>query len=183
MRVDAQRNYERVLEAATAAFAQEGPEASLNDIARRAGVGPGTLYRHFPNRQTLQAAVLRERIETLCGRAEELQSSEPSAALTEWLRALLVHARTDHGLGGAVLAGPVDLGFDCQQAIHQAGAGLLTRAQQSGIRADVDIDDVIQLVAGIALAARHGTDPDQPDRLLRLVTDALRSTSEERRNR
>ncbi|WP_433522935.1 TetR/AcrR family transcriptional regulator [Nocardia pseudovaccinii] len=184
MRVDAQRNYERVLEAAAAAFAQEGPEASLNDIARRAGVGPGTLYRHFPNRQALQAAVLSERIEMLCGRAEELQSREPTEALTAWLRALLVHAQTDHGLGGAVLAGPVDLGFDCRQAVHQAGAALLTRAQQSGgIRADVGIDDVIQLVAGIALGARHSTDPNQPDRLLRLVTDALRSPGEQRRNR
>ncbi|MEV4239997.1 MULTISPECIES: TetR/AcrR family transcriptional regulator [unclassified Nocardia] len=176
MRVDAQRNYERVLEAATAAFAEEGPEASLNEIARRAGVGAGTLYRHFPNRQALQAAVLSERIETLCARAEELRAGEPSTALIEWLCALLVHARTDHGLGGAVLAGPIDLGFDCQLAIRQAGATLLTRAQQDGgIRAEVGIDDVIQLVAGIALAARHGTDPEQPDRLLRLVTDALRS--------
>ena len=181
MRVDAQRNYERVLEAATAAFAKEGPEASLNDIARRAGVGPGTLYRHFPNRQALQAAVLNERLEKLCGDAEELASHEPAAALTAWLRALLVHARTDHGLGGAVLAGPVDLGFDCQQAIHRAGAALLTRAQRDGgIRADLDIDDVIQLVAGIALAARHGTDPEQPDRLLRFVTDAMRDPREKR---
>ncbi|MEV6139948.1 TetR/AcrR family transcriptional regulator [Nocardia sp. NPDC051990] len=179
MRVDAQRNYERVLEAATAAFAQEGPGASLNEIARCAGVGPGTLYRHFPNRQALQAAVLSERIEKLCGQAEELASHEPTAALTAWLRALLVHARTDHGLGGAVLAGPVDLGFDCQQAIHRSGTALLTRAQRDGgIRADVAIDDVIQLVAGIALAAQHGTDPEQPDRLLRLVTDALRSPRE-----
>ncbi|MFD0365686.1 TetR/AcrR family transcriptional regulator [Nocardia sp. GCM10030253] len=152
-----------------------GPEASINDIARRAGVGPGTLYRHFPNRQALQAAVLRERIDTLCGYAEELASDEPTAAFASWLRALLGHARTDHGLGGAVLAGPVDLGFDCRQAIHQAGAAPLDRAKgDGGIRADAAIDDVIQLVAGIALAARHGTDPDQPDRLLRLVLDALR---------
>ncbi len=179
MRVDARRNYERVLAAATAAFAEEGPDASLNDIARRAGVGPGTLYRHFPNRQALQAAVLSERIEKLCGRAEELGSDEPAAALTAWLRALLMHARTDQGLGGAVLAGPVDLGLDCQQAIHRSGAALLTRAQRAGgIRTDVTVDDVVQLVAGIALAARHGTDPDQPDRLLCLVTDALHSPSE-----
>ncbi|MFX0580315.1 TetR/AcrR family transcriptional regulator [Nocardia nepalensis] len=179
MRVDAQRNYERVLEAATAAFAQDGPEASLNDIARRAGVGPGTLYRHFPNRQALQAAVLRERIEALCGRAEKLAAAEPIAALTDWLGAVLVHARTDHGLGGAVLAGPIDLGFDCKQAIHRAGAALLARAQRTGsIRADIAIDDVIQLVAGIALAARHGADPDQPARLLGLVMDALRCASE-----
>ncbi|MFQ6328844.1 TetR/AcrR family transcriptional regulator [Nocardia sp. CWNU-33] len=179
MRVDAQRNYERVLAAAGRAFAEEGPEASLNDIARRAGVGPGTLYRHFPNRQTLQAAVLRERIDTLCGYAEELSSSEPTSALTSWLRALLIHARTDHGLGGAVLAGPVELGFDCQLAIHQAGAVLLAKAEAAGgIRTDVTIDDVIQLIAGIALAARHSTDPDQPDRLLQLVLDALRRPRE-----
>ncbi|MEV6428896.1 TetR/AcrR family transcriptional regulator [Nocardia sp. NPDC051463] len=158
---------------------QRGPEASLNDIARRAGVGPGDLYRHFPSRQALQAAVLRARIDTRCEYAEDLSSSEPTSALTNWLCALLTHARTDHGLGGAVLAGPVELDFDCRQVIHQAGAVLLTKAQEAGgIRTDVTIDDVIQLIAGIALAARHSADPGQPDRLLRLVLDALRQSSE-----
>ncbi|MFQ6325319.1 TetR/AcrR family transcriptional regulator [Nocardia sp. CWNU-33] len=176
MRADAQRNYERVLSAAAETFAEEGPDASLNEIARRANVGPGTLYRHFPNRQALLAAVLRERIEALRARAEELMSTtDPDDALREWLRAFLTHARTDHGLGGAALTEPVDLGFDCHAAIHEAAHAVLSHAQRVGsVRTDAHAGDVIQLIVGIALTTpRHSPDPDRPERLLGLVLDAL----------
>ncbi|MGF6884317.1 AcrR family transcriptional regulator [Nocardia sp. GAS34] len=174
MRADAQRNYERMLSAAAETFAEEGPNASLNEIARRANVGPGTLYRHFPNRQALLAAVLRERIEALVARAEELMSTtDPDNALREWLRAFLTHARTDHGLGAA-LTEPVDLGFDCHATIHEAAHAVVSHAQRAGsVRADVHARDVIQLIVGIALTTSHSTDPDRPERLLGLVMDTL----------
>jgi AcrR family transcriptional regulator len=175
-RADARRNYERVVAAAHEVFAEEGPEASLNEIARRAGVGPGTLYRHFPTRHALLTAVLRDRIEALCGRADELLAAEsPDTALAEWLRAFLAHARSGQGLGSALMtAGPDELGFDCHQRIRDAAAGLLTNAQRAGTaRADLEPGDLLQLVVGIALTTTRPADPDEPTRLLDLVLDAI----------
>jgi AcrR family transcriptional regulator len=176
-RVDARRNYARVVAAAHEVFAEAGPEASLNEIARRADVGSGTLYRHFPTRRALLTAVLRDRIEALCGRADELLAADsPDAALAGWLRAFLAHARGNQGLGGALMtAGPDELGFDCHQRIRDAAAALLANAQRSGTaRADLPPGDLLQLVVGIALATTHVDDADQPDRLLALVLDAIR---------
>jgi AcrR family transcriptional regulator len=176
-RADAQRNYARVVAAAHKVFAEAGPEASLNEIARRADVGPGTLHRHFPTRRALLAAVLRDRIEALCRRADELLSVDsPDVALADWLRAFLAHARGNQGLGGALMTTtePDELGFDCHQRILDAAAGLLTNAQRSGTaRADLSSGDLLQLVVGIALATTHVDDADQPDRLLALVLDAV----------
>jgi AcrR family transcriptional regulator len=179
-RADARRNYERVVAAAHKVFTEEGPEASLNEIARRAGVGPGTLYRHFPTRHALLTAVLRDRIEALCVRADELLAAEsPDAALAEWLRAFLAHARSGQGLGSALMtAGPDELGFDCHQRIRDTAAGLLAQAQRSGTaRADLSPGDLLQLVVGIALATTHIDDADQPDRLLGLVLDTIPRTT------
>jgi AcrR family transcriptional regulator len=175
-RADARRNHERVVAAAHEVFAEAGPEASLNEIARRAGVGPGTLYRHFPTRHALLTAVLRDRIEALCGRADELLAAEqPDTALAEWLCAFLAHARSGRGLGGALMtAGPDELGFDCHQRIRDAAAELLTNAQRAGTaRADLEPGDLLQLVVGIALTTTHAADPDEPSRLLSLVLDAI----------
>ncbi|MFH8561083.1 TetR/AcrR family transcriptional regulator [Streptomyces sp. NPDC017988] len=181
-RADARRNRERIVAAAREAFAESGPETSLNEIARRAGVGPGTLYRHFPARSALLTAVLQDRIDTLCGRAEELLAADsPDEALAEWLRALLAHARVNQGLGGALLIEELErqdaaLGFDCHQRIQDTAHGLLARAQHSGTaRSDLTAPDLVQLVVGIALSTAHPTaDPTQPDRLLTLVLDAVR---------
>ncbi|MFI0356870.1 TetR/AcrR family transcriptional regulator [Actinomadura sp. 9N407] len=178
-RADALRNRERIVEVARETFAAEGPGASLNEIARRAGIGPGTLYRHFPTRAALQAAVLADRIERLSARAAELRdTAPPDEALTEWLRAFLAHASTDHGLAGRLIAEETaDLGMDCHQAIRDAAAGLLDRAQRAGTaRADVSAVDMIDLVVGVALATRgqDGADSGRPERLLGLVLDALR---------
>ncbi|MEU5577119.1 TetR/AcrR family transcriptional regulator [Streptomyces huasconensis] len=179
-RADARRNRERIVEAAREAFAESGPEASLNEIARRAEVGPGTLYRHFPTRPALLTAVLQDRIDTLCGRAEELLTADsPDEALAEWLRAFLAHARVNQGMGGSLLIeeleSPDALG-DCHQRIQDTAHGLLARAQRSGTaRPDLTAPDLVQLVVGIALSTAHATaDPAQPDRLLTLVLDAVR---------
>jgi AcrR family transcriptional regulator len=174
-RADARLNRERLVVTAREVFAESGPGASLNEIARRAGVGPGTLYRHFPNRQTLLTAVLRDRIETLCGQAEELLTADSADdALGRWLGAFLTHARVNQGMGSALMIeGPDALGVDCHQQILDAAADLLTRAQRLGTaRTDLTAGDLVQLVVGIALSTTHGADAEQPERLLELVLDA-----------
>ncbi|REK89385.1 TetR/AcrR family transcriptional regulator [Streptomyces inhibens] len=175
-RNDVRRNRERLIAAAQETFAEAGPEASLNEIARRAGVGSGTLYRHFPTRSALLAAVLSDRVRTLCGTAEKLRAAESADdALDAWLRAFLAHARTNQGLGGAaILEGADALDLDCHRLILEAAAGLLTRAQRQGTaRADLTPEDLIQLVVGIALSTARNDDTEQSDRLLGLVLDAV----------
>lgn len=140
-------------------------------------VGPGTLYRHFPNRSALLTAVLKDRIESLCGRAEALLSSESADdALAHWLRAFLTHARVNQGMGSALMIGEPDApGFDCHQLILDAATGLLTRAQQRGTaRTDLTADDLVQLVVGVALSTARSEDEEQSERLLALVLDAVR---------
>ncbi len=176
-RADALRNRERLLVAARETFAEEGPDASLNEIARRAGVGPGTLYRHFPTRRALQSAVLADRIDRLRERADELAAASPAEALTAWLHAFLAHALGDHGLTGSLLSEPLEPGFDCHEIIRKAAALVLTRAQQAGAaRPDVSADDLIRLVVGIALSAGRDADPGQAARLLDLVLEAVRTS-------
>ncbi|MEW2355661.1 helix-turn-helix domain-containing protein [Spirillospora sp. NPDC029432] len=179
MRADAARNRERIVEAAREVFGTEGPEASLNEIARRAGIGPGTLYRHFPTRAALQAAVLAGRIERLRDRAAELRRTlPPDEALAAWLRAFLAHAGTDHGLAGHLIAQETAaLGIDCHQVIRDAAAELLDGARRAGtVRADVTAQDAIDLVVGVALATggAEGAGAGRAERLLGLVLDALR---------
>jgi len=175
-RTDARHNRARLVAAAEETFAEMGPEASLNEIARRARVGPGTLYRHFPTRRDLLTAVLQGRIETLRERAATLLAADSADdALDEWLRAFLVHARANHGLGGALMIEhPDELGFDCHQVIRDAAARLLARAQRSGTaRADLLPGDLLQLIVGIALSTAHDDDPEQPGRLLALTLDTV----------
>ncbi|MGW0788834.1 TetR/AcrR family transcriptional regulator [Streptomyces sp. NPDC002911] len=178
-RTDARLNRERLVATAWEVFAEAGPGASLNEIARRAGVGPGTLYRHFPNRSALLTAVLRDRVETLCEQAEGLLTSDSADdALAQWLRAFLAHARANHGMGSALMVDePGALGLNCHQLILDAAAGLLTRAQQLGTaRVDLAADDLVQLVVGIALSTAHRSDRGQPERLLALMLDAIHGT-------
>src|SRR5258708_9019677 len=106
MRAGAQRNYERVVSAAMAAFTEHGADdASREEIARRAGVGIGTLYRHFPTRQALLEAVYRDQVDALRARAGELVGSDaPGEALAAWLRALVAFSSTKHSLTSALLA-------------------------------------------------------------------------------
>ncbi|MER6994433.1 helix-turn-helix domain-containing protein [Streptomyces sp. NPDC000410] len=181
MRADARRNYERLLAEARAAFAEHGTDASLEDIARRAGVGIGTLYRHFPNRHALMNAVFQEALAALLERSRELASAEhPCGALVEWLRAIITHAGEYRGLARALMSASHDESSElaqCSVPMEQAGARLLLRAQEAGaVRTDVSISDLMQLTNAIALAAEHDpADPELPDRLLTLTLRGLKA--------
>ena len=179
MRADARRNYHRLVAAASVVVGEAGAQASLEEIARQAGVGSATLHRHFPSRGMLLEAVFRDRVETLCARADELGAEcEPASALFEWLRAVVAHAAANRGLG-ASLAGvhDSDLGSSCHAMITAAGKRLLVRAQHAGAaNAEATIGDVLQLVNAISLATEYlGDRAPQADRLLRLVVNGLLS--------
>jgi AcrR family transcriptional regulator len=181
MRADAQRNYERLISAAAAAFVEHGADdASLEEIARRAGVGIGTLYRHFPTRQALLEAVYRDQVEALrIAGAELLDSDSPGEALETWLRALMAFGSTKRSLTSALLSmlgKGSELLSSCSMVISGAAEGLLSRAQEAGlVREDATANDLIRLVHAISIASQHApADPGQTDRLLGLVLDGLR---------
>jgi len=180
MRADARRNYVRLITEARAAFAEHGTEASLDDIAKRAEVGIGTLYRHFPTRQELLEAVFHDSIEELVEQATTLlEDPAPGDAMMQWLRAVAEHATTYGGLAGSLMSTRLgdDAGQppDCHVRMLSAGEALLGRAQRSrDIRPDVRISELLRLANGVAIASRPGAeDPDQVDRLLELVLRGL----------
>src|SRR2546430_2663356 len=106
LRADARQNHARLITAATAAFAERGADAPLEDIARRAGVGIGTLYRHFPTRLDLQAAVFRSQVSVVCGEADALLAGpSPEQAFAGWMRALAAYLVTKRGLSRALIDG------------------------------------------------------------------------------
>jgi AcrR family transcriptional regulator len=156
MRADARRNYDRILAAAETEIARSGAGASLEEIARRAGVGSATLHRHFPSRQALLDAVFHERIEGICAQARELaEADDPGRALAEWLRALAAYGATTRGLAASMLAGglAVPSNSGCEKMLAHAGGELLDRAQAAGaVRSDVAIVDLLMLVNAVSLA-------------------------------
>ncbi|MFE2934124.1 TetR/AcrR family transcriptional regulator [Streptomyces sp. NPDC059278] len=185
MRADARRNYDRLLGEARTAFAEHGTDASLEDIARRAGVGIGTLYRHFPNRHALMNAVFQEALTSLITRSRELaQAREPCAGLVEWLGAIITHAGEYRGLAQALMSTSQDETSalaQCNVPLREAGAVLLMRAQESGaVRPDVSIGDLLQLTNAIALAAEQSPDdPELAGRLLMLTLRGLKGACTE----
>ncbi|WP_460064294.1 TetR/AcrR family transcriptional regulator [Streptomyces sp. YKOK-I1] len=159
MRADARRNYERLLKAAAEAFAEHGEGASLDDIAKRAGVGSGTLYRHFPTRQALLEAAYVDRIEALAARADELgETLPPGEALVEWLNELCVGTLEVRGmkalLGSAVTDGSVAAVTACGTSMKGAATRLVSAAQEAGVlRGDLEPIDVLRLAHGVATAS------------------------------
>jgi len=179
-RADARRNYGQLVEQARIAFAESGVNASLDEIARRAAVASGTLYRHFPTRLDLIEAVLAEQVAELVALGRELLTVEDEFdALSTWLRAALAHGLTYRGLSAAVMNSALDRGNDLVSTSHgeivEVGAALLARARQSGvIIADADVADVLKLVGAIAWAAQDTPDGSaQADRLLALLMNGL----------
>ncbi|MFG1873636.1 TetR/AcrR family transcriptional regulator [Sphaerisporangium sp. NPDC049003] len=170
-----------MVEQARIAFAEFGVDASLDEIARRAGVASGTLYRHFPARLDLIEAVLAEQIAGLVDLGRGLLSAEDEFdALSTWLRAALTHALTYRGLAAAVMNSALDHGNGLVSTWHaemfEVGAALLARARQSGmVVAVADEADVLKMVGAIAWAAQDAPDRSaQADRLLALLMNGLR---------
>ena len=180
-RADAQRNYDGLVEQARIAFAESGVDASLDEIARRAGVASGTLYRHFPTRLHLVEVVLAGQIAELVALGRRLLTAEDElAAVSTWLRAALTHGLTYRGLSTAVMSAALDPGKEAVSAWHaemfEVGAALLARARQAGvIAADADGADILKMIGAIAWASQDASDaPAQAERLLALVLNGLR---------
>jgi AcrR family transcriptional regulator len=154
-RADAQRNRIRLLETAKVAFAEKGSAASLDEIARTAGVGAGTLYRHFPTRDALIEAVYRNETEQLVAAATRLTETHPAVtALREWLLLFVDYIATKHGMYEAlnsIVGGTSDLHLASTAQVKQAIAKLVGRAVASGdIRLDLDPLDLLRALAGVA---------------------------------
>jgi AcrR family transcriptional regulator len=161
LRADARQNYERLLAAATAAIGDQGANVSLEEVAKRAGVGIGTLYRHFPNRQTLLEAVYRDQVNVLSQRGRELLAIKPPVeALQLWLNALLSYNLTTRGLKEALMASEISpQTSQCRATLHAVGGELLARAQEAGaVRRDIEVTDLLRLIHSIALMVEPGAE-------------------------
>jgi AcrR family transcriptional regulator len=178
-RADAVRNRERVLEAAKAVFSAGGPEASLEAVAKHAGVGIGTLYRHFPTREALYEAVYRREVEHLGELAEELKSEpSPVEALRRWLRSNVEFVATKKGMSAALAiaaSGTSELSVFSFERLTRAIGALLDRAVASGeIRADLGPEDLLRALIGMCyLHDRPGWQASVL-RLLDVLIDGLR---------
>lgn len=178
LRADARRNYDRLVAEAQVAFAEHGADTLLDDIARRAGLGVGTLYRHFPTREALLGAVVQEWTASVRTEAEMLTAQPDAAhALATWLRSLVRHMGVYRGLVAAMAASMEDsasaLHPSCQ-VIADAGELLVTHARRQGaIREDVSAAEVLQMVTGLVWVCEQQPSADL-SRLLRLALDSLR---------
>ena len=180
IRADAQRNREKLLTAATAAFADHGTDVSLEQIAKRAGVGIGTLYRHFPTRDALVEAAYRTEVERLTGAAEALLAEHPpDVALAEWMERFVAYAVAKRGMKGAlqsVVASRSDLFTNTKDDLLSAIGTLLDAGVAAGrIRADVDAEDVLRAMSAIWQINDEPGWQEQARTLLRLLMDGLRT--------
>ena len=179
LRADARRNRDKLIEAAAQAFANHGTAASLEDIARRAGVGVGTLYRHFPTREHLVEVVYRHEVEALCNAAEELSREHaPDQALEEWMHRFVGYIATKRGMADSLrilLNSNSELFADSYGMVPIALRGLIERAVADGsIRADVDSTDVLHALSGTYSMPTSPEWHDRSRRLVRLLMDGLR---------
>ncbi|ROO87080.1 TetR family transcriptional regulator [Actinocorallia herbida] len=181
LRADARRNRDALVEVARRVIAEEGTDASLRDVARRAGVGIGTLYRHFPTREALLEAVVRDGFDALRDLADRLLEEEPSprAALAVWLRRFSANSGACRGLSGSVLSGLGDPASELHassEAMHLAATRLLARAQEAGeVRADVTPTDLITMSAAAGWVAQI-SGAEQSHRMLDVIMDGLAPT-------
>lgn len=178
MRADAKKNHDQLLAVARAIVTEQGSDASLRDVARRAGVGLGTLYRHFPTREALLDALLRASFDELATQAAELERARsPEDALVSWLRACVACAHEYRGVVALMVAAIEDtdsaLHTSCV-TMRAAGTRLLTRAQAAGVaRTDLDGTDLFALVGALAWLSDQPLLAPRADHLIGVVADAI----------
>lgn len=179
LRADARRNRDAILSAAAEAFSAHGVEAPLEDIAKAADVGIGTLYRHFPTREALVFGVYSREVEHLAASAAEFAAEmEPAEALRAWMRRFVQYAATKRGLIGmlhTMMADDTRLFDGTKAQIAAAASALLDRAAAAGqIRNDITDEELVRSMSGICMAGGRGGGPDCVGRLVDLVFDGLR---------
>ena len=178
-RKDAARNREALLAAAGEVFSERGVEASLEEIARRAGVGIGTLYRNFPTREVLHEAVYRREVDALCDQVGPLLDRfDPVDALGAWMRAFTLYVARKRGMAMALksaLGADNELFAHSHRRILQALQILVSRAVETGeIRDDVEPDDLMRAMGGICMATDSPDWHERAGRLVGLLVDGLR---------
>ncbi len=178
MRADARKNRDHLLDIAREVLLEQGADASLRDIARRADVGLGTLYRHFPTRDALLDALLRTSFDSLTARASALsRSTRPDDALVTWLRETVAVAHSHRGLIDAMVAAIADpdsaLHASCT-TMRASGASLLARAQAEGkARRDLDGGDLFALIGALAWIKDQAALASRADHLFDVIVDAI----------
>lgn len=180
-RTDSVRNRELLLQAAAAVFGAGGPDASLEAVARRAGVGIGTLYRHFPTREALFEAVYRHEVEQLAEQAEQLKTAAvPVEALRSWLRSNVAFVATKKGMAAALALAvnkKSDLTAYSSDRLTRAVASLLDRAVAAGeIRADISPEDLLRALVGMCYLHDQPGWQESVLRLVDVLVDGLRRT-------
>ncbi len=180
MRDDARRNHDRIVEIAIEVFAEHGADASLNEVAKRAGVGPGTLYRHFPTRENLIDAAMRTLVNRIQTAADKAARSEqpPRDVLLAWFEAFIAHISLHRGGAAkltAAMGNPDSPIYGKAQVLAEANAKVLGRLVADGaLRDDVDTIQVCRLVGGVAVVADQGQlDLTVVRPLLEIVADGL----------
>jgi AcrR family transcriptional regulator len=178
LRADAVRNREHLLEVAAGEFAANGADVPLEDIARQAGVGIGTLYRHFPTRGALVEAVYRHEVDALVVRADELLATlPPDQALVEWMHLFVRHVATKRGMMSVLkplMSAGSTLFEETRGRAVAAASRLLAAGVAAGtVRSDVDGGDLLRAVGGICMSNEQGQ-PQASDRLVGLLFDGLR---------
>ncbi len=179
MRADAQRNRGRLLEAAVRAFSQEGPEATLDAIAKDAGVGIGTLYRHFPTREALVEAAYRNELARLCDAVPDLlRDLPPDEATRRWMDLFVDYMTTKRGMADALRAVIASGRNPYEQSRGQLITAITTLLQAAGetgmLRRDIEPGDVLAGLGGVSLTAGEPAQREQAGRLLDLLMDGLR---------
>jgi AcrR family transcriptional regulator len=178
-RSDACRNRECLVQAASEAFATHGVEASLEKIAKTAGVGVGTLYRHFPTRDALVEAVYRHNVDVLCEGADQLRASlPPDEALAQWMQRWVGYVATKKGLATylkSVVSADSDLFESSFARVRATVNGLVDAAVAAGaIRSGVDGMEILRALSGVCLMADHPGGPEQGSKVAALLMDGLR---------
>lgn len=179
LRADARQNREKLLSAAVEAFSRSGADVPLETIAQEAGVGIGTLYRHFPTRDALVIAAYQHEVKHLCDAAAELlHAMPPDAALREWMDRFVAYVAAKRGMGEAlrsVVSSNAPLFAQTRDEIVAALSSLLRAGVAAGtIRSDVDAEDVMRAMRGVWQAPDEEGWQDQARRLLDLLMDGLR---------